>query len=339
MQLQNLYQRLFDRPKPAEDVSLLPRLPDDDGIQDTDALIIQPPYAEKRQKHMGYIALVGTTPGNLLKDGLLNNSTHASVEDAELRTIELPTDTRSAMGLLYELEYADLILFVLDTRQRLSSEHLRWLSRMQELRVPLVLLINNADQIKKHVLPGLIKTLEQRLNFPVVPIYSNDHPTTRQQLVHTIFRISPRLAAMLSLQSPPLRPILVEYLLTGAAFTSLGLNPEIHKDEDLSPLAEAQVRLTRQIKSVYGKGTRLSREEYQGMLTMATAVTHYTCNLVNSLPGRNRERRARLANAVSTLLVGYITMVYHGEMPPEIRSQVLPQIWRLYRASGQMANS
>lgn len=341
MQLQGIYNRIFDRSKPESEFYPLPYLQEEGEIQDTDALVIQPPYPSQRQKHMGYIALVGSSPGNLLSDGLLYgeaDSTRPSSE-IELRTVSLPSDSRGAMGVLYELEYADLILFTIGTNQRLSSEHIRWLSRMQELGVPLVVLIDNADTISKKVLPQLLIAVHDRLHFPVVPIYKNDYPKTRTDLIKTLFQVSPRLAAMLSLHAPLLRPILVERLLTGAAQTSLDLDTTSSKDEELSPLGEAQLRLARQIKAVYGRGARLSRQEYQSLLGMATAITHYTNDLVEHLPTRSKERRARLANAVSTLLVGYMTMMYHGETPPEIRTQILPHIWRLYRASGQIANS
>ena len=341
MQFQGMVNRLFERSKPEPQAPELPYLEEEGEIQDTDALVIQPPYSSKRQKHMGYIALVGASPGNLLADGLLYGQSTAPVPDSEieLRTVQLPVDTRGAMGVLYELEYADLILFTLGTKQRLSSEHIRWLSRMRELGVPMIVLIDNAETIQKKALPQLILAVQDRLHVPVVPIYRNDYQATREKLMKVVFRLSPRLAAMLSLHAPVLRPVLVEQLLTNAAFTSLDLDVNATKDEELSAIGEAQLRLARQIKAVYGRGARLSRQEYQNLLGMATAVTHYTNNLVNHLPTRNKERRTRVANAVSTLLVGYLTMIYHGETPPEVRTQILPHVWRLYRASGQITNT
>lgn len=341
MQLQNLYQRFFDRPKlDPEPTSPLPYLPDDGDVLDTDALVIQPPFSSKRQKHMGYIAVVGSAPESLLSSGLLYGtpSFSQSSGDGDLRAVELPSDTRGAMGVLYDLEYADLILFVIDLQHRVSSEQLRWMARMRELDIPLLILLESSETNKKQIMPRLLKALEERLHVPVVPIYKHDYPETRNILVQKLYRQSPRLAAILSLHAPLLRSILVEHMLNTAAFTSLDLNGEVLDDEDLSPLGEAQLRLARQIKAVFGKGTRLTRQEYETLLPMATAVTHYTSSLANSLPTRNRERRVRLANAVSTLLIGYMTMVYHGETPPDIRKEILPHIWRLYRASGQMAN-
>ncbi len=341
MPLANLYNRFVDRNKPETSAeSSLVYLPDDEGeMLDTDALVIQPPFASHRQKHMGYIAVVGADPNDLLTNGLLYDQSSPTPlgDDNDLRVVELPMDRRGALGMLYDLEYADLILFVIDTRQKLSSDHLRWFSRMQEFEIPVVVLLDNANTMPKSYMPRLLAAAEQRLHVPVIPVYKNNFPASRELLVKRLIHRSPRLAAMLSLHAPLLRPILVKHLLTGAALTSLGLDPDTANDEELSSLGEAQMRLARQIKAVYGKGARLSRQEYQSLLTTATAVTHYTSRIISGLPTRSRDRRARLANAVSTLLIGYMTMVYHGETPPDIRKEILPHIWRLYRASGQIA--
>lgn len=339
MQLQDLYRRVFDRSKPDPELPpTLPYLPDDEDALDTDALVIQPPFSAKRQKHMGYIAVVGSAPARLLSSGLLYGLPTPSTGDGELRAVDLPSDTRGALGVLYDLEYADLILFVIDTHHRISSEQLRWMARMRELDIPLIILLESPEGARKPVLPRLLAALEERLHVPVVPVYHHDYAVTRTVLIQKLFHLSPRLAAMLSLHAPLLRPILVEHLLNTAAYTSLDLHAGAADDEELSPLGEAQLRLARQLKAVFGRGARLSRQEYEMLLPMATAVTHYTNNLLKSVPTRNHERRTRLANAVSTLLIGYMTMIFHGETPPDIRKEILPHIWRLYRASGQMAN-
>ncbi|MEL6528202.1 MAG: hypothetical protein AAFQ07_21075, partial [Chloroflexota bacterium] len=58
-------------------------------------------------------------------------------------------------------------------------------------------------------------------------------------------------------------------------------------------------------------------------------------SLVRLLPVFNSQRRARLTNAVGTLLVGYATKMHLGEHAPALGKDLLPQIWRLYRASKQ----
>jgi hypothetical protein len=336
MQLQDLYQRVVDRPGRAT----LHGLPEilDDHFQDTEALIIKPPFARQPEKHAGYIALVGNDPESVLDKGLLFNPDSLPSSGSEVRTLELPTDPQQAMNVLLQLEYADLILFVLDTNERLSSHHLHWLMRMEILKVPIVLLVNNAERVHKRLLPRLLQTLDDRLKIPAVPVYTNEPEHTRALLVETLFAKAPRLAAMASLQFPVLRPVLVQHLLTSAAQHSLGLDAQASTDHDLSQLSKAQVRLAQQIKAVYGKGTKLSAHEYENIRTMAATATHYATTLTRTLPARNPARRARVVNAVSTLILGYLALVSHGETPPDIRTQVLPEIWRLYRASGQMAS-
>lgn len=337
MSLQSLYQRFVNR----KNGVAVTEVPVEFAEPDVETMMMRPPYEAPPQKHSGYIAMVGFTPGDLLTDGLLRESRPDAITIANntaIRSVDLPTNTDHGIQLPYELEYADLILYVLDTRREMSSNHMRWLARIQGLNVPMVVLLNGADDIHRRTLPRLVTAIEQRLNQPVIPVHESDQQMSREQLVTAVYHKSPRLAAMLSIHSPLLRPILAEQLMSSTALTSMELDYLPGVDAQESPLADAQVRLIRQINAVYGKGSRLSLKEYKALNAVVGTVTHYTTNIVGNLPLVEDERRDRLSFAVSTLLVGYIAMVYHGETPPEIRKQVLPQIWRLYRASGQMAD-
>lgn len=340
MQVPSLVQQVLDRAgfgiKP--ELSGLPEILDD-NFQDTEALIITHPFTQQREPQNGYIALVGRSASNLLKSGVLFAADPRSGEKTDVRALELPDNPHAAMGMLMEMEHADLILFVLDIQERLCSNHLRWLARMEILKVPRVLLVNRAENVKPQVVLQMREVLQERLRLPTVPVYADNPDQTRTGLIETLFEISPRLAAVASLQSPSLRPFLVHHLLHNAAHNSLALNTQVNGDGDMSPLSKAQVRLVQQLKVVYGKGGQLSSQEYHSMSTMATTAMHYASHLIRTLPTRDPARRERVANAVSTLLLGYLVIVFHGETPPDIRKQVLPQIWRLYRASGQMAKS
>lgn len=340
MQLPNLVQQVMDRSglKSKPELHGLPEILDD-NYQDTEALIFTPRFTEPHEQPSRYIALVGKGANGILSSGLLSDGHTPSGDKSAVRALELTDNPQRAMGLLMEMEHADVILFVLDVQERLTSGHLRWLAQMEVLKVPRVLLINGAERVKAQVLSRMLKTIQERLRLPAVPVYADDPDQTRTLLVETLIHLSPRLAAGVCLYSPALRPVLVHHLLNQAAHNSMELNAQNGTDAELSPLAKAQLQLVQQLKAVYGKGERLTAQEYHSMLTMATTATHYASHLISTLPTRDPRRRARVANAVSTLLLGYLVMVFHGETPPDIRQQVLPQIWRLYRASGQIANS
>jgi hypothetical protein len=307
----------------------------DDNFQDTEALIITAPFTQQSETPNRYIALVGAGADSLLKSGVLFASDAHSMEKANVRALELQSNPQSAMGLLMELEHADLILFVLNIHERLCSNHLRWLARMEILKVPRVLLISGAENIKPEVASRLTEALQERLRLPVVLVYANHLDRARTELIKTLFGISPQLAALASLQSSLLRPILAQHLLYHVAYESLALNAKSLNEGDMSPLTKAQIRLVQQLKVVYGKGEQLSRQEYQSMSNMATTAMTYASYLLHTLPSRDPIRRERVTNAISTLLLGYLVIALNGETPPDIRNQVLPQIWRLYRASGQ----
>lgn len=340
MQLPHLVQHVFDRTglRSKPELHGLPEILDD-NFQDTEALIVTPRFTEQSPQSRGYIALVGTGAHNLLGSGRLFDVNVSQGDKTHVRALELSDNPQRAMGLLMELEHAEIILFVLNVQERLTSSHLRWLAQMEVLKVPRVLLISGAEAVKPQVLSRTLKTIQERLRLPAVPVYADNPDQTRTLLIETLINLSPRLAAGVSLYSPALRPALVHHFLNDAAHSSLNLEAVASTGEELSPLAKAQIRLVQQLKAVYGKGERLSAQEYQSMLAMATTATHYASHLISTLPTRDPKRRTRAANAVSTLLLGYLVMVYHGETPPDIRQEVLPQIWRLYRASGQSANS
>lgn len=295
----------------------------------------------RRERHSGFVAVLGAQPGDLLADGLLTggvNPDAAPTGSEALRAFELPNGSHAAMQLLYDLEYADLILYTVTMTQGVNSDHLRWITRLQGKHTPVIVLLNGVTPPNEKYLASTLRMLKMSVTTPVVPVHTQDHAKSRQLLMETVYGLSPRLAAVMAMQTPLLRPVLAEYLLNKAVHTSMALESATEDDEALSSLAEEQVRLIRQITAVYGRGTRLTRREYMGLTSMVNAVTSYANDLVENVPAMKDARRARLANSVSTLLVGYITMIYHGETPPEVRKELLPHIWRLYRATGQMAD-
>lgn len=343
MSLQSFVNRFMKQDPPPADAAPIVNF---GGMQDYEmdtvvsksGVVRQPQH----QRHAGFVAIIGVSPGTLLADGLLaqrNPDDTVTLGSDALRAFDLPTNSHAVMSLLYNLEYADLILYTLNIHQGLGADHLRWINRLQGRRTPLVIILNGVNRTNQKHLHSIMQMIELRINAPVVPVHTDDHEKSRQSLVEVIYRISPRLAAIMSIHSPLLRPVLAEHMLNKSIHTSMSLDGDTASDEDLSALAEEQVRLIRQIAAVYGRGTRLSRREYTGLVSMVEAVTGYSSELVSTLPAVKEERRTRLANAISTLMVGYITMIYHGETPPEIRSELLPRIWRLYRATGQMADA
>ena len=225
MQLQSLYHRVFDRTRNQASVHGLPEILDD-NFQDTEALIIRPPFVEQPETQRDFIALVGSDPKVVLEKGILFNPGDRPPSRTELRAIELPTDAQRAMNVLLQLEHAEMILFVLEAHERLSSHHLHWLMRIEILKVPVVLLVNGAEQVHKRLLSQTLNTLKTRLNLPVVPVFASEPEQTRVLLVETLLDLSTRLAANMSLQLPVLRPIVVQHLLTSAAQKSMALDAQ-----------------------------------------------------------------------------------------------------------------
>lgn len=244
---------------------------------------------------------------------------------ALVQRVILPRNPRVAGEELYELDGMDLIVVVPEER-RITKDVMRWLKLLKQLDVPMLVLLPFGAQ--KRGEQEKINQFSQYVGLPVVTMAPDDLDTARQEFVMTTMTIAPATGLALAAKMPDFRSPLMRNLMDRAADISLHVNAE-------EQVIDVQHQLVRQICAAHDCNGREFETDKAALETLAKVTAYYTHALVNRFPMKDKVRRLRFAHAVSTLLIGYAAAIHLGATPPAIRSELLPQVWRLYRASKQ----
>ena len=290
------------------------------GVHNLPPQPLSPSFDPVRKAMMSRIALVSIEE-NADLPALLNDG---SLQSRLVQRIMLPRNPRIAGDELYELEGMDMIVVLSEEPKRISKDMLRWLRLLKQLGVPMVVLL--PYQPTKRREQEKLMQFSQHVGLPVVPFTAENLLQARQDFVMTTMRLSPATGLALAAQMPHFRSPLMRNLLDAAVHDSLSA------DADVTVL---QMQFVHQICAAYGQNGQQFETQRIALETLVKMTQHYTKRFAARLPIRNPQRRTRFTNALSTLFLGYAVTGYLGETPPSFRKQLLPQIWRLYRASGK----
>ena len=243
-----------------------------------------------------------------------------------VKRVILPHNPRIAGDELYELDGMDMIVVVSAQERHISRDFVRWLRLLKQLGVPMLVLLPFSPQ--KHSERETIQRFSQHVGLPVITMTPDNPEPSRQQFVMTTMQIAPATGLALAAKMPDLRSPLMQTLLETATTKSL------HADSQ-EAIADVRQQLVHQICAAYDHNGHQYETSKPALDALAKTATHYTHNFIQWLPLRDDLRRVRLTHALSTLLTGYATAVYLGATPPSLRRDLLPHLWRLYRASAQ----
>lgn len=271
-----------------------------------------------RQAAYGRIGLVSVGEEVSLPD-LLAEATQSTL----MQQIMLPVNPRIASEELYELDGMDFIIMLSGTQQRITRNLVRWVNRLKQLQIPLLILLPNAEGQDD---PQRIDAFSRHVGVPVVTLVQQDTEAARQAFLGTAMQVSPAMGLALAAHLPTFRTPLMHNMLGDATENSL-----VFQDE--STLHKTQKELARQISAAYGCNGHNFDQHQAAIETLMQMTNHYTTALTKGVPMRDETRRVRFTNALSTLLIGYGVANYFGAEPPSFRKELLPTIWRLYRAS------
>lgn len=242
---------------------------------------------------------------------------------APLQQIRLPRNPRIAGGELYELDGMDYLVMLSGRERGISKDLVRWLNRLKPLGIPMLVLLPNSVESRRD--RQLLDLFSQRVGVPVLAMSSGNIEQARHDFVLTIMQVLPAMSLALAANLPSFREPLMTALLENAISDSLAAQ---HTQD-------VQMQMIRQMYAAHGLNEREFGNQRVAMETLVKSTTKVAENLAALFPIRDRARRQRFNNALSSLLIGHATMMVLGAKPPSIYKQLIPQIWRLYRASRQ----
>lgn len=249
-------------------------------------------------------------------------------QPALVQRIMLPRNPRIAGDELYELDGMDMIVVASEEQKRISKDTLRWLNLLKQLGVPMLVLLPYAPTKRRE--QEQIAQFSQHIGLPIVTVTPDTLDAARQEFVLTTMRLAPAMGLALAAHMPHFRLPLMRNLMDTALHDSLNSQ---NRDDMLA----IQLQLAHQIFAAHGRNGQQFETQKAALETLINATRHYTAHLVKRLPMRDPQRRTRLTDALSTLFIGYAVTISLGATPPSVRKELLPQIWRVYRASGKSA--
>jgi hypothetical protein len=264
----------------------------------------------------GRIGLVSVEENTQLP-ALLRGATQSAL----MQRIMLPRNPRIASDELYQLDGMDYIVMLTRPDRRITKDIVRWLNRLKQLRIPMVLLLPYVAK-KRHE-QEKIDLFSKHVGVPVVSITAQNVNEARQQFIVTTMQIAPAMGLALAAQLPNFRSPLMQNLLEKATEDSLSAQDT----------KSVQLQMVSQICAAYGCNGHQFELHQPTMETLVAVINHYTKNFVKRFPMKDEASRARLTHSLSTLFIAHATAIHFGATPPSLFKVLLPQIWRLYRAS------
>jgi len=243
-----------------------------------------------------------------------------------VRWVRLPRNPRIAGDELFALDGIDMMVIVTDESKSVDKYTLRWLELLKQFNTPIIVLL--PYEVKKRREQDRLNEFAQRIGLPVMSVTSDNLETARREFVEKTMQIAPATGLALGAHMAYFREPLMHNLLTTATEDGLVAH-------EVADIEQVKMELVRHICAAHGCNGQRFEQHRIALETLIKTMTHYTEQFINRLPMRDPQRRTRFVNALSTLFIGYATAIHLGATPPTFRKELLPQVWRLYRASGQ----
>ena len=234
--------------------------------------------AEVDRESRAHVVLIGargagkSTLMHLLKgfDPEENSAEETNAQDTTLTNLgffalaDLPAaspngDLNASHPLWFELESADLIVWILDGAAGLRGWEHEWISRMRALGKPLLVVLNKLDALPAS---ADLERWQRMLGCEMVTIAAREGTNVQEYLLPRMADTSPQLATALGREVPVWRRAAAERVMQRAAMLSglTGLEPVPLLDIPFQIYIQLQMVL--RLASIYGQplNDRYSRE-------------------------------------------------------------------------------
>ncbi|MCC7446494.1 MAG: DUF697 domain-containing protein [Anaerolineae bacterium] len=166
--------------------------------------------------------------------------------------LDLPVEADQIDEALFQLEDADLLVYVLDGRTLLGSDDFRWIARLRARRAPLLVVLNKADLLGEHLAVAKAE-IEQQITMNVLPLCAHDRADVQGRLVTEMLRLCPKLTVPLASQIKGIRREAAQRLIRQSTAISLIASVEPLPLLDISVLIGLQIHLLSRIGALYGQ--------------------------------------------------------------------------------------
>ncbi len=240
-----------------------------------------------------------------------------------------PTDTTDETNIIYHLESADLVIYLIDGLAGPKADDIHWLARLRVLPGTLLIVLNKSDQLNGSMSPPRLEKLQDMFARPVIKLTASDQRVVHDQFLPVVLKACPQLAIPLATEITGLRWQISRQLIRDAAVKSSTLSLENSATIDLPALLDLQRRLVRQIAHIYGYGELDDPNPAQWPRLAQQMVNTYAPRVLALLGPRGKQVVMAALAFGGTWLLGFRTQAKYDVHVP------IHRLTRLLSRNGQ----
>lgn len=204
---------------------------------------------------------------------------------------------------------ADLAVLVLDGAAGLHQSDYDLYESLQAAHVPLVVVLNKIDLIKRDLVP-VLDDVERKLGTTVIPISAKTAAGVGDRLIPAIVESHPWMAVALGRALPAYRHQLCRRLVGSAAILNAAIAAEPIPGLDIPLLLAAQVRMVLRIAAIYGESLSVRHaRELLSTIAGGVALRYLAAQLGKLVPGPGWLIGAAVTG-LGTWAIGRVAMAY-----------------------------
>lgn len=228
-----------------------------------------------------------------------------------------PDDHEDDADVMFHLESADLIVYLIDGAANVAEFDTRWIARLRALPPALLIVQTKVDQMEQPPTPDDLAALQDRFARPVIALDITDQRAVHDVFLATVLKLCPTMAVPLAAEITGLRWKVVRQIIRESALTSGLASLENGPTVDLNALLDAQRRLVKQIARIYGYNEQ-DDDSRMNLLAMAQHIAaHIASEQLDRLGPQGRRLVTTLLSLSGTWALGHQTHArYNGNIVP-----------------------
>lgn len=223
--------------------------------------------------------------------------------------VTLPSNPYEANATFERLgSTIELIVLVITGDPAHEQLYFEWLAQLKNSRMKVMVVCNlSAYRINK----ARFDELQRKIGMGAMPLNVDDPQAVHERFLQGLLKVCPSVSVALAREITKLRHRVAQQLIARGAMTSIALTLEQSTPDDHAMLIDLQLRLVNRIATVYGCKQQAGYERFL-LTTVLRGITRFLLRIYIHLPKSPARFGPSAVNLITTTVIGYGAMVYHG---------------------------
>lgn len=223
--------------------------------------------------------------------------------------VSLAPNTYDSNGTFERLNgHIELAVLILTGDPAHEQLYFEWLAQLKNTAIKVMVVCNlSAYRINK----ARFEELQRKMGIGALALHVDDPQAVHERFLGGLMRVCPSVSVALAREIGKLRHRVAQQLIARGALTSVALTLEQTTVDDHAMLVDLQLRLVTRIATVYGCKQQAGYERFL-LTTLLRAFTRFLLRVYVHLPKSPARFGPSSVNFITTIVIGYGAMMYHG---------------------------